>query len=143
MRALRFKALLAVGIIILLLGVAMVETARGACLRTEPESYNPTGWEGCAAYGTGMASRWDGPGIAVNSCVYPWTDCEPIRVTSLETGRALTVTPSMFCDCYHGTRRERLVDLDPAAVRRLGLSWAQGLYPVRVEPVELLPDTAT
>jgi hypothetical protein len=57
----------------------------------------------------------------------------------------------MYGDLYTGTPDQRLVDLDPAALKALGL-WemrAQGLFPVRVEPLSstptsktLLPDTA-
>jgi hypothetical protein len=116
-----------------------------ACEQTEAEWYNPTGWEGCEAWGVGRASRWPGPGVATNDCVYPWKDCVPRRVTSLETGRSVVVVPTMFCDCYHGTADEKLIDLDPATVRALGLDWAQGVYWVRVEPqgAQRLPDTAT
>ena len=55
----------------------------------------------------------------------------------------------MFCDCYTGTgANERLVDLDPSALKALGL-WevrSQGLFAVSVQPVKadtttLLPDT--
>jgi hypothetical protein len=123
-----------------------------ACMQTAKEWYNPTGWEGCTVYGTGLASHYEGPGVARNDCLYPWTACEPIRITSLTTGRSIVVTPVMFCDCYHGTGDERLVDLDPTAVRALGLDWSTGLYPVRVEPAgrhghvegnqPAIPDTA-
>jgi len=49
----------------------------------------------------------------------------------------------MFCDCYTGTRDQRLVDLDPVTLAALGLDPSKGLYPVRVTPVGgALPDTA-
>lgn len=111
--------------------------------RPEPITVNtPTGIAGCVVYGEGTASHWQGPGVARNDCVWPWTACQPIRITSLSNGRSAVFTPTMFCDCYTGTPRERIVDLDPAALALLGLDPALGLYPVKVEPVDALPDTA-
>lgn len=112
--------------------------------RSEPVTeHTPTGIAGCVIYGDGTASRWPGPGVARNDCVYPWTDCTPITITSHETGLSITVTPTMFGDLYTGTDKERIVDLDPAAVEALGLNWDDGLYPVTVEPAKpVLPDTA-
>lgn len=100
-------------------------------------AWAPTGIAGCVIYGRGIASHWQGPGVARNDCVWPWTDCTPIRITSLETRRSITVTPTMFGDLYVGTPDQRIVDLDPAAVKALGLDWDQGLYRVLVEPVKL------
>lgn len=97
--------------------------------------YSPTGVAGCEIYGEGLASHWQGPGVARNDCLWPWTHCTPIRITSLQTGRSLTVTPTMYCDCYTGTSDQRLVDLDPSTLRALGLDPAAGLYPVRVTPL--------
>jgi hypothetical protein len=120
--------------------------------RPEPiTASTPTGIAGCVRYGTGIASRWPGPGVARNDCTWPWDACRPIVITALDTGRQVIVTPRMFCDCYTGTADERLVDLDPAAVAALGLTWDAGLYRVSVEPASiapmasptpLLPDTA-
>ena len=103
--------------------------AYDGCQRIEPTWYAPAGMVGCVVYGEGVASRWHGPGVAKNDCVWPWTDCDPIRITSLETGRSIVVTPSMFCGCYTGTADERIVDLDPRAVELLGLEWSQGVVP--------------
>jgi hypothetical protein len=108
--------------------------------------YSPTGIAGCRIYGEGIASTWGGPGAARNDCVYPWRDCQTVAVTSLTTGLRIIVTPTMYCDCYTGTRRQRLIDLDPAMVRALGLDPADGLWPVTVYPVDAstgLPDTST
>lgn len=111
-------------------------------------SYSPTGIVGCEVYGEGVASWYQGSGVARNDCVWPWNACQPIEITSLETGRSIVVTPTMYCDCYTGTADERIVDLDLAAVRSLGLDPSRGLFPVRVEPAGVgtglpaLPDTA-
>lgn len=135
-------------VVILLFAIILlliVRPVHAACRMTAKEWYNPTGWEGCTVYGDGIASRYAGPGVARNDCTWPWRRCTPIRITSFQTGLSIIVRPRMFCDCYTRTRRQRLVDLDPAAVRALGLAWADGLYPVSVEPVDPatgLPDTA-
>lgn len=137
----RLLILLGWSVFMLLAAIMPVRAGDETC-RPEPITVaTPTGVAGCVIYGTGIASHWAGPGIARNDCVFPWTDCTPITITSLDTGRSITVTPTMFGDLYTGTARQRIVDLDPAAVSALGLSWARGLYKVRVEPV--LPDTST
>lgn len=139
---LRAYGLLAWALLLLAMFWLVLPQPARACERTEVEWYNPTGWEGCTRYGPGLASRWPGPGVARNDCIWPWRSCTPIKITAQETGLSIVVTPKMFCDCYYGTSQEKLVDLDPAAVAALGLSWADGVYPVRVEPVASLPDTA-
>jgi hypothetical protein len=139
------KRLLPWAVLILLILLWSTTGEVEAACRPEPITPDtPTGVAGCTIYGDGIASHWGGPGVARNDCVYPWDDCTPIRITSHQTGLSIIVTPTMFCDCYTSTREERIVDLDPAAVEALGLDWAQGLYPVRVEPVgdSGLPDTA-
>jgi len=126
-------------VIALLLFLALwlaAPTPVGAECEPEPVTVNtPTGIAGCVVYGAGIASHWQGPGVARNDCVWPWNECQAIRITSLDTGRSIEVVPTMFCDCYTTTTGERIVDLDPAAVAELGLDPAQGLYPVFVEPV--------
>lgn len=120
--------------------LALPAPVRAGC---EPEPvgpYTPTGIKGCEIYGQGTASMWGGPGIARNDCVWPWTACQPIVITSLDTGRSITVVPSMYGDLYTGTADERIVDLDPAAVAALGLEPSRGLWPVEVVPA-VLPDT--
>jgi hypothetical protein len=131
-------------------GVAAVEPYPPApgCEEYPPiQPHEPSGVKGCERYGIGDASRYPGSGVARNDCVYPWTACTPIQITSLETGISIIVTPTMFCDCYQrpGPNGEtlRLVDLDPATVAALGLDWNDGMYDVSVEPatIVLLPDT--
>ena len=153
-----------------ILGVLAVILLSAPSVDAECEPYpigpdSPTGCVGDVAYGTGTASTWGGPGVARNDCVWPWTNCTPIRITSLDTGLQVVAVPSMYCDCWRGLEAgetgpngelPRLVDLDPATVAALGLS-GPGLWRVVVEPamqadwyavmppertVEALPDTA-
>ncbi len=93
----------------------------------------------------GTASWWHGNVAATHDCTWPWTDCQPIAVTSHLTGLRIVITPAMWCQCYVGTSRERLVDLTRSQVRALGLDAADGLFDVTVEHVSAtsgLPDTA-
>lgn len=136
-------------ILLLLASIALAGKARGAepsgCHSIPVTWFSPTGIAGCVVYGDGMASMWGGLGAARNDCVYPWRHCQPIAITSLTTGLRIIVTPTMYCDCYTGTRRERIVDLDPSMVRALGLEPAEGLWPVNVQPADAssgIPDTA-
>lgn len=121
-----------------LLLTAATAYAGDGCRFDEITEHNPTGWIGCEQYGVGTASTWGGPGVAVNACVYPWTDCKPLRITSLDTGHSVVVTPTMYCNCWvNGTgpngETARLVDLDPASVAALGLP-GPGLWRVEVQP---------
>jgi hypothetical protein len=134
------------GVAVLLLAIATPAAAADGC-RPEPVTpETPSGLAGCVVYGEGIASTWPGPGAARNDCVYPWTSCTTIAITSLDTGLRIVVTPTMFCDCYqrpgpNGEQR-RIVDLDQRMVYALGLDPADGLWPVLVEPAAGLPDTA-
>ncbi len=124
-----------------------------ACVEyvTDDPVNEPSGVMGCELYGVGVASTWAGPGVARNDCTYPWTDCQPIRITSLDTGLSVEVRPRMYCDCYMkpGPNGEgpRIADLPPDVVAALGLP-GPGLWDVRVEAIETpalgisLPDTA-
>jgi hypothetical protein len=120
-------------------------TAR--CHPIEVKSWSPTGIAGCPVYGVGWASWWSGPGVARNDCLWPWTRCQSIRITALDTSISVVVRPTMWCDCFVKTGNARSVDLDPATLKALGL-WkirGQGLFKVTVEPVSddlMLPDTA-
>lgn len=115
--------------------------------RPEPASqWAPAGYVCDPHYGIGTASTWQGPGSAVNSCSYPWTDCQTIAVQSLDTGLVIVTRPTMYCHCWVGVtgpngETERLVDLGPELVAALGLP-GPGLYDVKVWPVTTLPDTA-
>ena len=127
---------------------------KAECHPIPVEWYSPTGIAGCETYGTGTASRWQGPGVARNDCIWPWTDCQTIAIRSIQTGVTIVVTPTMYGDLYTGTSIERIVDLDPSAVAALGLDWDAGLWPVEVWAVDgetgmpngpapmALPDTA-
>ncbi len=123
--------------------------AMAECERYAPNPPNePTGIKGCEIYGEGIASMYSGPGVARNDCVWPWTGCTAIRITSLDTGISVDRIPQMYCDCYTGTADQRIVDLDPPTVAALGLDPALGLWRVRISPIGLpvsdvmLPDTA-
>ena len=132
--------------------ICIVSTATANDCIPEPASeWAPQGWICPPLYGEGTASTWGGPGAARNDCVYPWDDCVPIVVTSTDTGRSITVTPSMWCHCWTGVtgpngETRRIVDLSPEQVAELGLDVSRGLFRVSVEPASivpmLLPDTA-
>lgn len=150
---LRSAALLLIGVMFwTVVGLAIFASVTEACEPESPSQWAPGGWVCEARYGVGTASTWGGPGAAVNSCVWPWTDCQTIAVRSLDTGIVIVVTPSMFCHCWVGVtgpngETERLVDLGPELVSALGLP-GPGLYPVEVQPFRegassnVLPDTA-
>ena len=106
---------------------------------------SPTGIVGCVVYGTGIASWYGGFSAARNDCVYPWGNCQAISIRSLDTEVTIIVTPRMYCDCYTGTSKERIVDLSQQMVLDLGLKTGTGLYRVIVQPyygATTIPDTA-
>lgn len=128
-----------------MLAVGSPTPARSAC-RPEPVTfYTPTGVAGCERWGAGIASHYGpGVGVAMNFCTWERRhSCGWVRITSIETGRRATAPVIDFCDCYTGTARERIVDLQWGVLERLGLDRAAGLYAVIVEPTSMLPDTAT
>lgn len=102
----------------------------------------------------GTAS-WYGPGNSVATQWCTWVlrhqqGCGILAIKSLQTGRIVYAPVSDWCQCYRGTPRERIVDLQLGVVSALGLSPSQGLYPVQTWRVEQdigtaavgLPDTA-
>lgn len=132
--------------LMLLIAFLRPSPLRAACHPIPVTASSPTGIAGCELYGSGIASWWQGPGVARNDCIWPWNDCAPIRITSLDTGLSIVAYPTTFCDCYTGTPNQRLVDLGPSALQELGL-WdirARGLFPVRVSIASsgALPNTA-
>jgi hypothetical protein len=133
---------------VLTIGLALASLVRAGdetCHSIPIGPNTPSGVAGCVIYGEGIASEWGGPGVARNDCLWPWRDCQTIAIQSLTTGLTIIVTPRLFGDLYTGTPRQRIVDLDPAAVHALGLDESLGLWPVRVTPVDSatgLPDTA-
>lgn len=138
------RASLLVGIGFVLITLFSVAVARAGCTPEPASQWAPAGVAGCELGGPtdGIASTWGGSSAAANWCVYPFTDCTPIRVESLVTGRSIEVTPAMYCHCYWLTDR-RLVDLTTDQVLALGLDPAAGLFAVRVTPLrDALPDTA-
>lgn len=119
-------------------------TATRAGCEAEPASqWAPAGFVCDPVYGEGTASMWGGPGTATNSCVWPF-DCDPIQVTSLDTGRSIVTTPTTWCHCWVGVtgpngETARIVDLDPGSVLALGLNSADGLWRVTVQPFYEVP----
>lgn len=107
----------------------------------EPASqWAPQGYICPPIYGEGVASQWQGPGVARNDCTWPWTACPRIRIESVDTGLSVEVSPTMWCMCWVGVtgpqgETARIVDLDPATVAALGLDLGRGLHHVRVYPV--------
>lgn len=125
---------------------ASVMKVRGAC-QPEPITANtPTGIAGCERWGKGIASHYGpGSGVAMNFCTWELrhgSGCGSVTITSVETGLSVRAPVIDFCDCYTGTPRERIVDLQYGVVEALGLDLAKGLYPVIVRRDEQIPDTA-
>lgn len=144
-------------VVLLALGVRPVRSAEPphpGCQPYKVSSYSPTGIVGCQVYGVGTASWYHGTSVARNDCVWPWKHCQPIKITSTQTGRSIVVVPRMFCDCWLGLapgttgpggERPRIADLDPATVAALGLNLSSGLFEVEIEPAttsSTMPNTA-
>lgn len=105
----------------------------------------PTGIAGCERWGAGTASHYGpGSGVAMNFCTWVLrhsSGCGSVTITSTQTGRAVTAPVIDFCDCYTGTSRERIIDLEYGVVQALGLSLNRGLYPVTVYSANQAPKT--
>jgi hypothetical protein len=112
-------------------------SSRPGCQPYPVSANSPSGIVGCQLTGptSGIASWWGGEVVAANWCVWPWTTCGSVKVTSVDTGLVVEWPVAMYCDCYTGTPKERLVDMPLGLVAALGLSPSQGLYPVIVEPI--------
>lgn len=122
---------------------------RAACVRYEPVPPNePTGIKGCERWGEGLATHYGpGDGAAMNFCTWELRHsegCGAVRVTSMESGISLIVPIIDYCDCYTGTPREKIIDLQYGVLIRLGVESAEsiaeqrtkGVYPVVVSPVD-------
>ena len=144
-----------------------VPTARAGdgCYPVPKTPNTPTGIAGCVRWGSGIASEYGpGHGVAMNSCTWVRrhsSGCGWVTITSVQSGRSVTVPVIDFCDCFTGTPDERIVDLQYGVRDALGLNPSAGLWPVLVEPARgagaaspqtprpvpapsfTLPDTAT
>jgi len=96
----------------------------------------------------GIASHY-GPGTGVATQWCSWVrrhtvGCGWLRIQSGQTGLTVVAPVIDWCQCYRGTRDERIVDLQWDVVEALGLELAQGLYPVTVVRTDAagIPDTA-
>jgi hypothetical protein len=153
-RSLTFRILVVVAtVVLLLLALALFRPSpiQASCV-PEPESqWAPAGFVCEPRFGIGWASRYDGQWAAMNFCSFELRatqGCGEVEITSLQTGRSVVTPVREWCHCYvnaPGPNGEtaRLVDLTRSLVSALGLNWNDGMYRVRVEPVSVLPDTAT
>ena len=133
------------------IGLVLGTTVR-ACESVEVTPNTPTGIAGCYRTGVGKASHFaPGNGVAMNFCTWKHRHaygCGWATITSLQTGITVQAPVIDFCDCYTGTDRERIIDLQYGVVEALGLNWEAGIYDVSVTlsdppaPLPLLPNTA-
>lgn len=125
---------------------ASVMKVSAACQPEPITQYTPTGIAGCERWGKGIASHYGpGNGVAMNFCTWELrhgSGCGSVTITSLETGLTVRAPVIDYCDCYTGTDRERIIDLQYGVVAALGLDLAKGLYPVIVKRDSQIPDTA-
>lgn len=113
------------------------QKAEARCHTVEITPNTPTGIAGCYVWGEGIASHYGpGNGVAMNFCTWVLrheVGCGWVNITALDSNRSARVPVVDFCDCYTGTNRQRIVDLEYGVLDLLGLDPAQGLYKVRVE----------
>jgi hypothetical protein len=117
--------------------------AADGCYSIAVSLNTPTGIAGCLRFGSGLASYYTaGSGVAMNFCTWTWRHthgCGAVLITSAQTGRQVIAPVVDFCDCYTGTSKERIVDLQTRVLADLGLSRSAGIYSVTVEPAQLAP----
>ena len=131
-------ALRLLGVTVFSLALAAPVGAGDETCRPEPITpETPSGIAGCTIDGptVGVASTWGGTTTAAQWCVYPWTDCGWVRVTSHLTGLSIESRVGTFCDCWWSSDR-RLVDLTRGQVLALGLDPAAGIFEVTVTVLE-------
>lgn len=131
----------------LILWLGVTGKAHAECQPTPVGPNTPTGIAGCEVWGKGIASHYaPGTGVAMNFCTWTYRHqhgCGKVKITSLTTNITVVAPVIDFCDCYTGTKNQRIVDLQYGVVAALGLKLSTGLYPVTVEPfTPTLPNTA-
>lgn len=123
--------------VVLLLLIAIAFAGTGSVGAAEPQRQ------------TGVASHYgSGQGVATQWCTWVrrhTRGCGLLAIQSHQTGLVAIAPVVDWCQCYRGTRDERIVDLQWGVLAALGLDPADGLYGVTTWPVSDasgLPDTA-